>query len=407
VVFTKDQKTLVAYPGGKKGAYTIPASVTAIGNSAFSWCGSLTSITIPNSVTAIGVAAFSGCMGLTSVTIPGSVTAIGESAFKECGSLTSVTIPASVTAIGDSAFAICSGLTSVTIPNSVTSIGNSAFFGCRGLTSVTIGSSVTAIGRSAFAECGSLTSVTFEGGSRISSERFANNNEYPTFPGDLRDTYLAQAGGAGTYTRLRGGTHWTKGGAEAERLAAEEARKAEEARLVAARAEEARKTEAARRAEAERRAATKGKSIAVLLPEYTGGSGDLAVLVQSALITDFRKDSNFKVLDRESLNRILKETMDPTYTDTLDIVRLGHVTHTDYILTGNIVKTSRGYILNLHIANTLDGTINASSSNACTLEALENLSGTRNAARELLPQLCAAITGKAQQEFVFPPASGF
>ncbi|MEE0916663.1 MAG: leucine-rich repeat domain-containing protein, partial [Alistipes sp.] len=61
---------------------------------------------------------------------------IGDSAFWYCSSLTSVTIPNSVTEIGDSAFWYCSSLTSVTIPNSVTTIGNYAFFDCSSLKSV-------------------------------------------------------------------------------------------------------------------------------------------------------------------------------------------------------------------------------------------------------------------------------
>ena len=60
-----------------------------------------------------------------------SVTSIGEWAFGFCSSLTSVTIPNSVTSIGDAAFGYCSGLTSITIPNSVTSIGGSAFQSCN------------------------------------------------------------------------------------------------------------------------------------------------------------------------------------------------------------------------------------------------------------------------------------
>ena len=171
----------------------IPNSVTSIGDVAFYYCSSLTSITIPNSVTSIGDYAFNNCDGLTSITIPNSVTSIGERAFWGCSGLTSVTIPNSVTSIGSSAFNNCDGLTSIVvdggnttydsrencnaiietatntlitgcqntiIPNSVTSIGDWAFCYCFYLTSITIPESVTSIGRYAFVSCSSLTSIT-------------------------------------------------------------------------------------------------------------------------------------------------------------------------------------------------------------------------------------------------------
>ena len=163
VLFSKDMKTLVAYPRGRAGAYKCPDGVTFIGDDAFVGCSSLTSVTIPNSVTSIGKYAFWYCSSLTSVTIPNSVTSIGDYAFSCCSRLTSVTIPNSVTSIGSSVFHYCSSLTSVTIPNSVTSIGNSAFYGCSSLTSVTIPNSVTSIGIYAFYHCTKLKDVYYSG----------------------------------------------------------------------------------------------------------------------------------------------------------------------------------------------------------------------------------------------------
>ena len=110
VLFNKNKTTLIRYPGGKSGFYTIPNSVTWIGEGAFSRCTSLTSVTIPNSVTSIGDAAFYECSSLTSVTIPNSVTSIGSSAFAYCSSLTSIMIPNSVTFIAWGAFTACKGL---------------------------------------------------------------------------------------------------------------------------------------------------------------------------------------------------------------------------------------------------------------------------------------------------------
>ena len=121
-----------------KGLMVFKSDVTSIGDSAFTYCDSLTSIEFPNSVTSIGSYAFRDCYNLTSIEIPNSVTSIGYYAFRYCSGLTSVEIGNSVTSIEDHVFYKCSGLTSIEIPNSVTSIGIQAFYDCTGLTSVYI-----------------------------------------------------------------------------------------------------------------------------------------------------------------------------------------------------------------------------------------------------------------------------
>ncbi|MBR2866353.1 MAG: leucine-rich repeat protein [Alistipes sp.] len=121
---------------------TIPDSVTEIGDGAFFYCYSLESfygkfasednrcLIVDGKLIAFAPA------GLIEYTIPDSVTKIGDSAFLYCTSLTSVTIPDSVTEIGGYAFNGCDSLTSVTIPDSVTSIGKQAFYHCDSLVSV-------------------------------------------------------------------------------------------------------------------------------------------------------------------------------------------------------------------------------------------------------------------------------
>ena len=152
VLFNKNKTTLIAYIAREKN-YTIPNSVTTIGEGAFNGCHFLTSIKIPNSVTTIGEGAFNGCYSLTSINIPNSVTTIGKLAFNGCYSLTNINIPNSVTTIENRVFIDCKSLTSINIPNSVTTIGESAFACCRSLIRINIPNSVTTIGNCAFEYC--------------------------------------------------------------------------------------------------------------------------------------------------------------------------------------------------------------------------------------------------------------
>ena len=128
---------------------TIPASVTSIGVTAFDYCTSLTAITVDmnnsfySSVNGVlfdknqhTLIQYSGGNVGTSYTIPKTVTSVGEAAFQYCTNLTSVTIPNTVTSVGEAAFDYCTSLTSVAVGNSVTSIERGAFRGCTSLTGI-------------------------------------------------------------------------------------------------------------------------------------------------------------------------------------------------------------------------------------------------------------------------------
>ena len=207
---------------GNSSVVRIPYGVTSIGDKAFYFCKTLTSVVIPDSVTSIGSKAFYCCKTLTSVVIGNGVTSIGDDAFKDCyklvevinksslniarnssnygyagkyaleihkgeskivnqdgylfytyngvnyllgyaGDDTALTLPESYNGQDYSIyqFAFCgnSSITSVVIPDSVTSIGEHAFYGCLSLTSIRIPDGVTSIGSSAFDFCHALTSI--------------------------------------------------------------------------------------------------------------------------------------------------------------------------------------------------------------------------------------------------------
>ncbi|MDR3705087.1 MAG: leucine-rich repeat protein [Paludibacteraceae bacterium] len=67
VLFNKDKTTLLYFPSGKTGTYTIPSTVTTIANNAFTGNSNLTSVIIPTSVKSIEQYAFYSCTALSSI----------------------------------------------------------------------------------------------------------------------------------------------------------------------------------------------------------------------------------------------------------------------------------------------------------------------------------------------------
>lgn len=230
VLFDKSKTTLIQYPLGKRGKYTIPNGVTKIAPTAFIDCFDLTSLTIPSSVTEIetsgnpsfvNINAFEYCSKLyeiynfSSLNItPGSkehggvalyakdvhtsknaaskLKQVGDFTFyvtkdsiellAYTGNASSVKLPQKFNGkkyqIAENAFVLHNDMKSVTIPDGVTKIGKLAFAECRGLKNITIPNSVTEIEERAFANCTGLENVTIsESVTKIESLTFYGCNK--------------------------------------------------------------------------------------------------------------------------------------------------------------------------------------------------------------------------------------
>ena len=239
VLFDHNENMLLYYPRGKTGEhYSVPNSVTAIGDAAFIFNTHIASVTLGESVISIGAFAFNACINLTEINLPNSVTTIGNAAFADCEALSSIVLPKFLTEInatvfsncsslqriviprfvriikdsafsntglssvefeGDmvesiqAAFSSCDNLTSIMLPNSIRGLSGGVFATCSHLENVVLGSAVEAIGGFAFKECTALQTVTFmtptppvDGGS---SFRDCNDSVRLIVPCGAREAY--------------------------------------------------------------------------------------------------------------------------------------------------------------------------------------------------------------------------
>lgn len=88
VLFNREATEILWFPLGKTGTYTLPPTITSIGESAFSGT-SITGLEIPASVTSISRGAFSGS-SLAEISLPDNLTNISEGMFKNCATLTTL-----------------------------------------------------------------------------------------------------------------------------------------------------------------------------------------------------------------------------------------------------------------------------------------------------------------------------
>lgn len=189
-LYNKSKSTLISCPGGKRGSFVIPSSVTDIAGSAFYGCSKLTSITVPSTVQHFGENAFRACILLTQVNIPDGITRLENGVFRGCSSLKQITVPSSVTFIGDYAFYYCQSLTNIQFLGEVTNIGSYALSSCVKLPSVELPSSVRTMGDRVFESCPKLTTLnlpsslqslgvaTFRGCTMLQSITISSENGY-------------------------------------------------------------------------------------------------------------------------------------------------------------------------------------------------------------------------------------
>lgn len=130
----------------------------------FQQAKNMVSVQIPASVTEIGEGAFSDLKNLKNVTFApeSKLETIVRTAFSGSG-VTTIELPDSLKTIGYGAFMNCHGLKSMTIPSGVETIGESAFINCRYLETISIPASVTSIGKSVFDSCSNLQTIKYAG----------------------------------------------------------------------------------------------------------------------------------------------------------------------------------------------------------------------------------------------------
>jgi len=146
----------------------------------------------------------------------------------------------------------------------------------------------------------------------------------------------------------------------------------------------------------------KGVSLAILAPRGSGlaaAQNYLPELVQGEFVSNFSGYSAMSVLDRVNLDKVFAETLSGYYKDDApDVLRLGRVAQTNYIMTGTVTRTASGYSLQAQIASTSDGMTRASYSGTCTAAELDNLTGVRRASLELLGKMGVELTEQAKRE---------
>lgn len=159
VLHTKDMRTLILYPVGRIGGYTVADTVTLIRTAAFANCPGLTFVTLPDGLKTLEYGVFAECVNLKEVTIPDSVTTTYGGTFIRCTSLESVWLGDGLKEITATMFLDCTALKEIRLPKFLESIGGSAFENCNNLKNLDFPQTLQLINFQAFYKCSSLEAL--------------------------------------------------------------------------------------------------------------------------------------------------------------------------------------------------------------------------------------------------------
>ncbi len=148
VLYTSDKSTLVAYPAGKADKTYTAAEGADISPYAFAGAKYLESVKI--SAARVGVLAFYNCAALKDADFGERLEDIDTGAFSYCGALLKADLPSSLLRIGENAFIHCDSLTEVYLKEGLAEIGGYAFAYCGMLGDVEIPTSVVSMGNGVF-----------------------------------------------------------------------------------------------------------------------------------------------------------------------------------------------------------------------------------------------------------------
>ena len=146
VLYDKTFNSILCYPPSKEGnSFSIPDTISVIGDKAFYRNKYLETIIIPNSIISIWGGSFVNCEKLQTINIPDSVGNDSSISFEGCWELKNVTLSKNLVEIESYMFSDCMKLESITLPTNIKKIGAGAFSNCTNLKKVVIPDSVTEI----------------------------------------------------------------------------------------------------------------------------------------------------------------------------------------------------------------------------------------------------------------------